>query len=117
MIKFYGYEKCSTCRKAQSLLIRKKRAHEAIDITRKPPLMKELKAMLSHLNGDIRKLFNTSGQVYREMKLGDKLKNISEAEALKLLASNGRLVKRPFLMIDDKPAAVGFNEDEWSKLV
>ncbi len=65
--------------------------------------------------GSLKKLFNTSGLVYREMKLGEKFDKMSEAEALHLLASNGKLIKRPFLLTA-KGGAVGFNEAEWKKL-
>ena len=115
-IKFYGYDKCSTCRKAQTLLNSKKRAYEAIDITQLPPSVDELESMIPVVGGDLRRLFNSSGVVYREMKLGDKLASMSSANALKLLATNGRLIKRPFLIINGKGAAVGFNADEWDRL-
>jgi arsenate reductase len=65
--------------------------------------------------GDIRKLFNTSGLVYRELKLGEKLPAMTEAQALKLLASNGKLIKRPFALSSDQ-GMVGFKEAEWKKL-
>lgn len=116
-IKFYAYPKCSTCKKAQSLLNRKKRAYEAIDITATPPDRGELKAMLAHVGGDMRRLFNTSGLVYKEMGLSKKLAALSESDALKLLASNGKLIRRPFLIVDGKPAAIGFSEQEWDLLV
>lgn len=116
-IKLYGYEKCSTCRKAQSFLNGKKRPYESIDITTAPPSRDELKAMLAHVGGDIRRLFNTSGKVYREMKLSESMDSMSEAEALKLLTSNGMLVKRPFLMINGKAAAIGFNEKDWNDVL
>lgn len=112
-VKVYGYKGCSTCKKALSYLTKKKIDFEDVDITTTPPPKKDLKAMLTHYDGQMKKLFNTSGLVYREMKLGDKLGAMSESEALDLLAGNGRLVKRPFLMIDGKPAAIGFNEAEW----
>jgi arsenate reductase len=72
--------------------------------------------MLGHLGGELKKLFNTSGQVYREMKLGEKLPTMSEAQALKLLAANGKLIKRPFLLAA-RGGAVGFKEAEWKKLL
>lgn len=70
--------------------------------------------MLTFLDGDIKRLFNTSGQVYREMKLGEKLPKLTESKALELLAQNGKLVKRPFVL-SDKAGIVGFNEDVWKK--
>ena len=112
-IKVYGYKNCSTCKKAMGFLGKKKCTVDEIDITEQAPTKSELKAMLAHYGGELKKLFNTSGQVYREMKISDKLKGMSEADALTLLASNGRLVKRPFLIVDGEAAAVGFNESEW----
>ena len=70
--------------------------------------------VLDAVNGERRRLFNTSGKDYRELKLGDKLDAMSEAEALKLLAGNGNLVKRPFLLVRNT-GLVGFDEDEWSE--
>ncbi len=114
-IKMYGYKGCSTCRKATAALEKKGVAFEEVDITERAPTKTELKAMLAHYGGQLKKLFNTSGQVYREMQLGDRLGAMTEAKALELLAGNGRLVKRPFLMVDGKAVAVGFKEDEWKK--
>lgn len=116
-VKVYGYGKCSTCRKASGWLGRKKVAFDEVDITETAPTKKELEGMLARYDGQVRKLFNTSGLVYRELGLGDKLKTMTEKDALALLAGNGRLVKRPFLIVDGKPAAVGFDEKEWAKLL
>jgi arsenate reductase-like glutaredoxin family protein len=71
--------------------------------------------MLAHLGGDLRKLFNTSGQQYRELGLSEKLKSKTPDQALKLLASNGKLIKRPFALGKSK-GAVGFREEEWKGL-
>lgn len=109
--KVYEYGGCSTCKKALKFLDAKKVAYEKVDITTVPPTPAELKAMLGHVK-DIRKLFNTSGLVYKEMKLSEKLPEMSEKEALGLLAQNGRLVKRPFVLGGDF-GLVGFKEDEW----
>lgn len=80
-----------------------------------PPTLAELKKMLGYYEGNLGKLFNTSGQVYREMKLGDKLKTMSESEALALLSKHGKLVKRPFVL-GEKTGVVGFKEIEWKKI-
>lgn len=69
---------------------------------------------LKERGGSIRNLFNTSGVMYKEMKLSEKLPSMSEAESIKLLSENGKLVKRPFVLGDDV-ALVGFKEDEWKK--
>jgi Spx/MgsR family transcriptional regulator len=77
-IKVYEYPKCSTCQKAMKYLNGKKIEVERIDITAQPPTVKELETMLACYDGDVRKLFNTSGQVYRELALGEKLKSMSQ---------------------------------------
>ncbi len=118
MLKVYEYAKCSTCVKALKFLDAKKVKYEKLPIVDNIPSVKELKEMLAALEkngGSIRNLFNTSGLVYKEMKLSEKLPSMSESEALKLLASNGKLIKRPFL-ISDKVHLVGFKEDEWKKV-
>jgi arsenate reductase len=77
-----------------------------------PPKTSELRAALAANGGELRKLFNTAGRDYREQKLGDKLPELSTADALALLTGNGNLVKRPFL-IGDGIALVGFDADAW----
>ena len=85
---------------------------EEIAIREKPPSTSELKRALGDLDGEIRKLFNTSGQDYRSLNLKEKLPTLSEQEALDLLSSNGNLIKRPFL-ISKGSILVGFKEDLW----
>ncbi len=111
--KIYEYGGCSTCKKALKFLDGKKISYEKIDITTQAPTPAELKTMLGHVK-ELKKLFNTSGLVYKEMKLSQKLPGMSEKEAMSLLASNGRLVKRPFVL-GDGFGMVGFKEDEWKK--
>lgn len=113
-LKVYEYANCSTCKKALKFLDSKKIAYDKIDITAQAPTKAELKQMAAAL-GSIKPLFNTSGLVYKEMKLSEKLPGMSEAEAIALLASNGRLVKRPFVL-GHGWSTVGFKEDEWKKL-
>ena len=115
LLKVYEYSGCSTCKKALKFLDERGVPYEKIAIVDQPPTVAELKCMLAFQGGDLRKLFNTSGQVYRELKLGEKLPSMSEDEALKLLASNGKLVKRPFALSTTQ-GLVGFKEDEWKKL-
>ncbi len=109
MITFYGYGKCSTCIKAKKLLTAKKIAFKDIDITEAPPKARELKAILNSGDYPLKKLFNTSGLLYRSMNIKEKLPKMSEAEALKLLAGHGKLVKRPIIS-DGKKYVVGFDE-------
>lgn len=111
-MKVYQYPKCSTCRKAIKWLEGKGIDHQAPDITATPPSKKELKAMLGHYDGDLRRLFNTSGQVYRELGIKDKLADMTDSEAIDLLAANGKLIKRPFVLTATV-GLVGFKEDEW----
>lgn len=114
-LKVYEYKNCSTCKKALRFLDDKKIKYTAIAIVDSPPNLAELKQMLKAYQGDIKKLFNTSGEIYRELKLSEKLPNMSDDEALSLLARNGKLIKRPFVL-GDKTALVGFKEDEWMRL-
>lgn len=109
-IKVYEYEKCSTCRSALKWLDKKGIAYERVPIVERPPTRAELSKMLERV-GDLKRLFNTSGLVYRELKVGEKLKTMSPDEALDLLAKHGKLVKRPFV---PEKGLVGFKEAEWS---
>ena len=111
--KVYAYNNCDTCRKALKFLDENSVAYEKIDITRQPPTLAELQTMLTAV-GDLKKLFNTSGVAYREGRIAEKLPRLSTAEALKLLAGNGRLIKRPFALFDGG-GLVGFREADWKK--
>jgi arsenate reductase len=97
LLKFYGYKKCSGCREAEKTLTRKKIAYEFIDVTETPPSAKELSTWFQASKLDIKKLLNTSGEVYRSMGLKDRIGSMSEAEIIQLLAQNGRLIKRPLI--------------------
>ena len=110
----YLYSKCSTCQKALSFLERRKVAFIRKEITIEPPSVAELQNMLHYMKGNLKKLFNSSGQLYRELQLNEKLKDMSEMEALILLSQHGMLVKRPFLL-GNHFGFTGFNEVEWSK--
>ena len=115
-LKVYEYSRCSTCRKALRYLDENNIDYTNVDITVKPPTKAELKKMLKVYQGNFKKLFNTSGQVYREKKLSTKLKDMTVTEAISLLASNGKLVKRPFLLTQYS-GVVGFNEEQWQGLL
>ena len=116
MLRIYTYEKCSTCRNALKFLAGRGIQPEVIPIRERPPSKAELKAMLGYLGGDLRRLFNTSGQDYKALNMKDKLAAMSEAEALDLLSKNGNLVKRPFLLTKIA-GAVGFKEQEWLTVI
>jgi arsenate reductase (glutaredoxin) len=111
-LKVYEYSGCSTCKNALKFLDARRIPYDKIAIRETPPTKKELKAVLATL-GDIRKLFNTSGQEYRRLKISEILPGLSEAAALDLLASNGSLVKRP-VVIGAGIALAGFREGEWT---
>lgn len=119
-IKVYQYKSCSTCQKALNFLDAKKISYQSIPIVEQPPSLLELKKMLHSVKeagGSFKNLFNTSGVQYRELNVSDKIKSgLTEAEALKLLSENGKLIKRPFLLKDDE-GVVGFKEDQWKKLL
>jgi arsenate reductase len=115
-LRVYAYENCDTCRKALKFLAAKKVTAEVIPICQQPPTVTELRAMLEHVGGDLRKLFNTAGQDYRALDMKTKLPKLSVDEALKLLAGNGNLVKRPFAL-GKKAGVVGFKEEEWASLL
>ncbi len=105
---------CDTCRKALKWLRDNNIPFEEIAIREQPPSLPELRLALNSADGDIRKLFNTSGLDYRALNLKDKLPTMPESEALALLASNGNLIKRPFL-VRNSTALAGFNETIWAE--
>ena len=110
-VKVYEYSGCSTCRKALKWLDANGVAYTAAPIVETPPSKAELKSMLGFA-GDLKRLFNTSGLLYREMKIGDKLKTMSEDEALRLLSKHGKLIKRPCVLLKDR-GLLGCKEAEW----
>jgi arsenate reductase (glutaredoxin) len=112
MLKVYAYKNCDTCRKALKFLRAHDIAFEELAIRETPPSKAELRPMLAAQDGNLRKLFNTSGNDYKALGLAQKLPAMSEAEAIDLLASNGNLVKRPFV-IGNGIHLVGFNEEDW----
>lgn len=112
MIKVYCYSKCSTCKKAVKWLDDNNFEHKVIDIKEDHPDEKTLRALYKKSGLPLKRFFNTSGQIYRELGLSKKLPEMSEDEMFELLASDGMLVKRPILITDDK-VLTGFKEDEW----
>ena len=113
MTKIYTYQKCSSCRKATQWLKNQGISFEELAIRETPPSKKELEAMLVAYDGDLRRLFNTSGMDYRALGLKDKISTMTKKEAFQLLLENGNLVKRPFLLNDSFRTA-GFKEADWS---
>lgn len=111
---FLEYPKCSTCRKAKKWL--EENNIDFIDkmIVEENPTKEELKTWYEKSGVKLSKFFNTSGKLYREMNLKDKVKTSSEDELLEILSSNGMLVKRPLLIKDDL-ILIGFKEEEWDE--
>ena len=109
---FIEYPKCSTCKKAKKYLNDNSINYVDRNIILENPSYDELKKWVDLYNVEIKRLFNTSGMKYRELGLKDKLVSMSDDDKLKLLASDGMLVKRP-LLIDDKIILIGFKEKEW----
>lgn len=113
MINFICYPKCTTCQKARKWLDDNKIEYELRDIKLQNPTLEELTKWYNKSGLPLKKFFNTSGLLYKSFDLKNKLPEMSENEMLKLLASDGMLVKRP-LLIGDNFVLVGFKEAEWS---
>ena len=111
-IKVYCYSKCTTCKKALKWLDDNKIEYQLIDIRENHPDEETLRQLHKKSGLSLKKFFNTSGQLYREMELSKKLPDMSEDDMFKLLASDGMLVKRPLLITGDK-VLTGFKEDDW----
>lgn len=108
------YRKCSTCLKALKWLDEKGVVYEERPIVEENPSYEELKEWYQKSGMPLKKFFNTSGLLYKEMKLKDKLPEMSEDEQLQLLATDGKLVKRP-LVVGDNYVLTGFKEAEWNE--
>ena len=113
-LKVYAYKNCDTCRKAKKYLDKKGLKYELIPVREQPPTKVELRTMLANYDGNIRKLFNTSGGDYKALNLKEKLANMTDEQAIKLLSGNGNLVKRPFAVAGNQ-GIVGFKEVEWAE--
>ena len=112
---FICYPKCSTCQKAKKWLDEHNVEYTERHIVESNPSYEELKLWHEKSGLALKKFFNTSGLFYKELQLKDKLPEMSEEEQLKLLATNGMLVKRPIVVEGDK-VLVGFRESEWENL-
>ena len=113
-MQFICYPKCSTCQKAKKWLDANKIKYTERHIVEANPSENELRTWYERSGLSLKKFFNTSGMLYKEMKLKDKLPTMSEDEQIKLLATNGMLVKRP-LLIGGDTVLIGFKEAEWSE--
>lgn len=112
---FLQYPKCSTCQKAKKWLQENHIEFTERNIVEKNPTAEELKKWHKISNLPLKKFFNTSGLIYKELQLKDKLSSMTEEEQYELLATNGKLVKRP-LVIGNKFILIGFKEKEWEQL-
>ena len=114
MIKIYCYPRCTTCQRALKWLDGKSAEYECINIKEDNPDKETLRSLWQKSGLDLKKFFNTSGILYREKGLSQKLPEMSDEEKLDLLSSDGMLVKRPIL-ITKNSVCVGFKECEWEK--
>lgn len=115
-VLFIEYPKCSTCQKAKKWLDEHKIAYEDRHIKEQNPTFEELTAWKEMSGLPLKKFFNTSGMLYRSMELKEKLPAMSEEEQLKLLSTDGMMVKRP-LIIGDGFVLTGFKEAEWADML
>jgi arsenate reductase len=112
-MQLYSYNKCGTCRKAKKFLDAKNVSYDEINITETPPTKSVLKKAIKAKG--MKKLFNTSGEQYKKLKIKDQIGTMTEAQAIDLLAGNGRLVKRPIAVAGDR-ITVGFDESEYKEV-
>lgn len=112
---FICYNKCSTCKKAQTFLDSHGLSYESRPIKEQNPTAQELEQWHKQSGLPLKKFFNTSGQLYRALSLSKKLPDMTQAEQYALLASDGMLVKRPILVLDDGRVLVGFQQDQWAE--
>ena len=113
---FINYPKCSTCKKAKKFLKENNIEFINRNIVEENPSAEELALWMEKSGLEPRKFFNTSGVLYREMNLKDKIKTMSKEEMIEILSTNGMLVKRPLLVMDDK-VLVGFKEENYKEII
>lgn len=114
-VTIYQYPKCGTCRKAIKWLQDNDVEMNSVHIVENPPSPTQLAEFIRTSGLDIKKFFNTSGEVYKEMNLKDRLSALSDEEKIGLLAANGKLIKRP-IVTEDNQVTVGFNEEQFEKI-
>lgn len=113
---FICYEKCSTCQKAKKFLDEHHLNYELRDIKSDNPTYEELKQWYALANLPLKRFFNTSGKAYRERNIKERIKDMSEDEILRLLSTDGMLVKRP-LLINDDVVVVGFGPKDYGRMI
>jgi arsenate reductase (glutaredoxin) len=112
-LTIYQYPKCSTCRSAVKWLQAQGHELQLQHIAEQPPGVEELRSLVAGSGLELKKFFNTSGEVYKSLGLKDKLPSLSEQEQLELLAGNGMLIKRP-IVSDGQKVTVGFKEEQYA---
>lgn len=112
-MEFIYYKNCSTCRKAKQWLDATGLSYQAREIKENPPTNSEITQWLETANRPIKSFFNTSGKLYREQGLKDKLPQMNQKEIINVLASDPMMVKRPILITDEGRVLSGFKENEW----
>jgi arsenate reductase len=114
-VTLWGYSKCGTCRNAQKWLKEHGVTATWVEITDSPPDVETLRQMVAHSGLSLAKFFNTSGELYRELNIKDKLPSLSEQDQLALLAAHGKLIKRP-LCSDGTRVTVGFKPEQYVEI-
>ena len=114
-IIFYSYLKCSTCRNAAKWLKSKDFEFQLIDIVKEPPLVNYLNLALEQYSDEKKRIFNTRGKAFKNLDLD--INNLSKEEIIQLLLSDGKLIKRPFLIYEGEKVILGFNEIEYAKQI
>ena len=114
-IIFYSYLKCSTCRKAAKWLKSKDFEFQLIDIVKEPPLVHYLNLALDQYSDDKKRIFNARGKAFKTLNID--INGLSREETIQLLLSDGKLIKRPFLIYEGKKVILGFNEIEYAKQI
>ncbi len=115
-MKIYVHYNCSSCKKALKWLEANQVEAEIVNLLEQTPSVEEFQQMVEAYDGNLKKLFNTSGQMYRELGIKDKVASMSQEEVFSLLGSEGMLVKRPFLLAGGK-GLVGFKEEAWAEVL
>lgn len=109
---FYSYPKCSTCRRASKWLDQNNIKYQFVDIIKEPPTKKYLELALKQFSLDIKKIFNTRGKSFKLIDFD--ILNLTKKQIIELLSSNEKLIKKPFLIINESKIILGFNEFEYA---
>ena len=112
-IIFYSHSKCSTCRKAEKWLEKENLEYQLIDIVKEPPLSQYLNLAFDQYSEDKKRIFNTRGKAFKSINFN--IYSLSREEIIQLLLSDGKIIKRPFLVYEEKKVILGFNEIEYAE--